>query len=54
MKALFQLTPQAEEDLDKIWWFIADDNRDAAERVEAEIVATCRRVAKHPMMGIKR
>jgi plasmid stabilization system protein ParE len=54
MNAPFQLTPQATEDLDAIWWFIAEDNRNAADRVELEIVATCRRLAKHPLMGTKR
>jgi plasmid stabilization system protein ParE len=39
MNARFQLTSQATEDLDAIWWFIAKDNRDAADRVELEIVA---------------
>jgi plasmid stabilization system protein ParE len=37
-----------------IWWFIAEDNRDAADWVELEIVATFRRLAKHPLMGTKR
>jgi plasmid stabilization system protein ParE len=50
----FQFTPQAAEDLDAIWWFIAEHSREAADRVEMEIVATCRRLAKHPLMGIKR
>lgn len=54
MNAPFQLTPQATEDLDAIWRFIAEDNRDAADRVEMEIIATCRRLAKHPMMGTRR
>jgi len=54
MSAPFQFTQQAAKDLDEIWWFIAEDNRDAADRVEREIVATCRRLAKHPLMGIKR
>jgi antitoxin ParD1/3/4 len=54
MNAPVQFTPQATEDLDAIWWFIAEGNRDAADRVEAEIVATCRRLAKHPLMGTKR
>lgn len=54
MNATFQLTPQATEDLDAIWWFIAEDNREAAGRVEMEIVATCRRLAKHPLTGTKR
>ena len=54
MNAPFQFTPQATEDLDAIWWFIAGDNREAADRVESEIVATCKRLAKHPLMGTKR
>jgi len=44
----FRLTPQATEDLDAIWWFIAANSRKAADRVEAEIAATCRRLAKIP------
>jgi plasmid stabilization system protein ParE len=52
--APFQLTPQAREDLDAIWWFIADENLEAAERVEIEIIATCHRLARHPRMGTKR
>lgn len=54
MTAAIQFTPQALEDLDDIWWFIAQDSREAADRVEAEIVASCRRLAKHPLMGVKR
>lgn len=54
MSATFQLTPQAAEDLDAIWWIIAEENRDAAERVEMEILATCHRLARHPRMGTKR
>ena len=54
MSAPFQFTPQATNDIDGIWWFIAKDNREAADRVEMEITATCRRLAKHPLMGTKR
>jgi plasmid stabilization system protein ParE len=54
MRASFQFTPRATEDLDTIWWFIAQDNYDAADRVEAEIVATCLRLAKNPRMGTRR
>jgi plasmid stabilization system protein ParE len=54
MNARFQLTPQAMDDLDTIWSFIAEDNREAAGRVEMEILATCRRLAKHPLIGTKR
>ena len=54
MNATFQLTPQATEDLDAILLFIAEGNREAADRVEVEIIATCKRLAKHPLMGTKR
>jgi antitoxin ParD1/3/4 len=54
MNTLFQLTSQAIEDLDAIWWTIAEDNRDAAEQVEMEILATCKRLARHPRIGAKR
>lgn len=52
--APFQLTPQAGDDLDAIWRVIAEDNKDGAEQVEMEILATCHRLAKHPRMGTKR
>jgi plasmid stabilization system protein ParE len=54
MNPTFQLTAQAVEDLDAIWLRIAEDNPEAAERVEMEILATCRRLAKHPRIGTKR
>jgi plasmid stabilization system protein ParE len=54
VNAPFRLTPQATKDLDSIWWFIARDSREAADAVEMEIAATCRRLAKHPLMGMKR
>lgn len=54
MTAPFQFTPQATEDLDAIWWSFAEGNREAADRVEMEIVDTCRRLAKHPLIGTKR
>jgi plasmid stabilization system protein ParE len=54
MNASFQFTPQATEDFDAIWWFIAEDSPDAADRVEMEIIATCRRLAKHPLIGTMR
>ena len=51
MSAPFRLTPEAIQDPDNIWWFIADQNKEAADRVEAEIVATCRRLAEYPLIG---
>jgi plasmid stabilization system protein ParE len=54
MSAPFQLTPQATVDLDGIWWFIEEDSAEAANRVETEIIATCRRLARYPFIGHKR
>ena len=54
MKSFFQFTPQATADIDAIWWFIAKDNPSAADVVEMEIAASCRRLAKHPGIGTKR
>ncbi|HUJ40773.1 MAG TPA: type II toxin-antitoxin system RelE/ParE family toxin [Candidatus Acidoferrales bacterium] len=54
MSARFRLTRQAAADLDAIWQYIAKDNPAAAEKVEAEIVACCERLAEHPHMGTKR
>jgi len=51
MSAPVQVTTQAIEDLDGIWWFIAKQNREAADRVEMEIISTCRRLAGHPLIG---
>jgi plasmid stabilization system protein ParE len=51
MSASIEFTPQATEDMDAIWSFIAHDNRQAANRVEMEIVASCRRLAKRPLNG---
>ncbi len=35
MNALFQFTAEAIEDLDDIWQFTAQGNRQAADRIEA-------------------
>ena len=50
MSEPFQLTPQATEDLDGIWWLIEEDNREAADQVESEIIAhmpQARRLSPH-------
>ena len=54
MSAPFQLATQAIEDLEGIWWFIEEDSREAANRVETEIITTCRRLAGYPLIGHKR
>jgi len=50
VNARFQFTRLAAEDLDAIWWFIAEHSRYAADRVEREIVAVSPRPAKQPPM----
>ena len=54
MNASFQLTTQAADDLDEILWFVAKASEEAAERLEAEIVATFRRLATYPLIGHSR
>jgi antitoxin ParD1/3/4 len=49
--SLYLLTPQAEDDLFDIWSYIAQDNLDAANRVEAEIYAACAFLASTPQVG---
>ena len=36
------------------WWFIAGDNQRAVNRVEAEILTACQRLAVHPLIGTRR
>ena len=51
MSAPFELSSKAIEDLDSIWWFIGQYNREAADRVETAIIVTCRRLAEYPLIG---
>ncbi len=46
--------PQAEADLDDIWWYIAQDNSDAADRTLDKIEESCRTLAQFPLMGASR
>lgn len=54
MSALFEFTTQAIEDLDDNWWFVAEESVEAAERVETEIVETCRNLAVYLRIGHSR
>jgi plasmid stabilization system protein ParE len=54
MPAQFRLTPRAVDDLDGIWDYIAEDNVDAANRVESAILSACGSLARHPLLGSKR
>jgi len=46
--------PQAEADLDDIWWNIAQDNPDAADRLLDSIDERCTTLAQFPYIGISR
>lgn len=46
--------PDALDDLDEIWEFIAQDNVDAADRVVAEVLATCESLSRLPYQGYRR
>jgi plasmid stabilization system protein ParE len=54
MPTPYQFTPRAVSDLSEIWDNIAEDNVDAANRVESVIFAACDSLARHPMLGSKR
>lgn len=46
--------PEAENDFDEIWWYIAQDNPDSADRLLDEIEETCWNLAKFKDMGRNR
>jgi plasmid stabilization system protein ParE len=47
----YVLTPLAKSDIFNIWSYIADDNEDAADRVEKAIFEACKFVAENPLRG---
>ncbi len=47
----YRLTPEAENDLFKIWLYIAADSVKSADRVEAAIHDACGLLAKAPICG---
>ena len=46
--------PLAETDLEDIWWYIAQDNPDAADLFLDKIEERCQALAQFPKMGISR
>ena len=52
--SVYVLTPLAKADIFNIWSYIADDNEDAADRVERAIYDACAFVAEAPMRGHSR
>lgn len=54
MPTPYLLTPRALNDFDEIWNFIADDNVNAANRVESAILSACNSLSRRPLLGSKR
>ena len=54
MTIQFQFTPRAVNDLDAIWWHIAQDSVRAANRVESAILSACASLASRPLQAPKR
>ncbi|MEX2302892.1 MAG: type II toxin-antitoxin system RelE/ParE family toxin [Bryobacterales bacterium] len=50
----FRLSPEAADDINEIWRFIAEHNIDAAERVRAELLNACRLLTGNPGLGHRR
>jgi plasmid stabilization system protein ParE len=47
----YRLTLAAEDDLFEIWTTIASDNAVEADRLEADLLSACQRVAGRPDLG---
>ena len=50
----YALTPSAKADLEEIWCYIAEDNPEEADKLEADIYAACETLVMHPGIGNKR
>jgi plasmid stabilization system protein ParE len=47
----YEFTPQAADDLLDVWSFIARDNPEAADRIEAAVFRACDLLADSPLAG---
>lgn len=47
----YRVSPEAREDLDEIWLYIAQDNPDAADKYIRGVVARFPMLASMPLMG---
>ncbi len=47
----FAFTPRAKADLFEIWAYIAENNEEAANRVEGAVFDACSFVVKNPLIG---
>jgi len=52
--SVYEMSPEALDDLLEIWSYIADDNPAATDKLEADIYEACRLPARHPRHGHKR
>jgi len=50
----YELSPEAQNDLQEIWVHIAQDNPAAADKLEEDIYEACELLAKNPHLGHKR
>lgn len=50
----YRVSPEAREDLDEIWLYIAQDNPDAADKYIRVVVARFPMLASMPLMGRER
>jgi len=46
--------PEAENDLEEIWWFIAQDSPDNTDRFLDRIQETCLALSDFPKLGVSR
>ena len=47
----YRLSPLANEDILDIWTHISRDNVGAADELEADIIAACKKVTENPWLG---
>jgi len=51
---VYHLAPEARNDLQEIWTYIAGDNPVAADKIETDIYKACEILAENPRLGHKR
>ena len=50
----YRISTEAQADLEEIWWYIAEENEQAADLLIDEIIERFPRLAQFPKMGRKR
>jgi plasmid stabilization system protein ParE len=49
----YELSPEARDDLQEIWMYIASDNPSSADKLEEDIYAACELLSKNPHVAAK-